>query len=177
MTIKFLNAVAYIGAVLSFSAPSFASTLKTTGFNDIAQSADACVIATAGNSVSESTDDGVVTKTTFTVGRTAFGKLRSKITVVTPGGRLQNTKVGMAEVHPGTPLFLTGSKSMLFLDRKARGEYTVAGAAQGVFSVIDGPDGEIVRLPSAAGGAVSVDDALARAVSERASRANELTNN
>ena len=80
---------------------------------------------------------------------------------MTPGGRYNNGKISVSEVHAGSPVFLAGTQSMLFLNDSGSNEYSIVGYMQGVYTVNETPEGAAVQLPSSAGGPVAIDDALA----------------
>jgi len=123
------------------------------------QKASICVVATATGSTVEKTDEGIFTRTTFQIDNVAFGNPGSTITVRTPGGRIDNGKIAFAEVNAGSPLFLTGSQSLLLLDGNS-GDYNVVGYSQGAISVVNTEDGAAVQLPDSDGGLLSVEAAV-----------------
>jgi len=147
------------GASLFFVVSVQATTLEKNDFKSLIQDASACVVAQTQSVSYEMRNGSPVTKTTFSVTKSAFGSAPATITVVTPGGNISGGKIPMAEVNAGVPRFFNGTSNVLLLDQ-AGSEFVITGFNQGVFDMFATPEGMMVRLPEAQGGVTPVNEAL-----------------
>lgn len=158
----YLKIAAGAAAVALMSAPASATTLESLSFEDMAQTADACVIATAVSSSVERRNGQIFTVTTFEVDETAFGDAPSSLSIAMPGGRMDSGSAKMMAVDSGAIRFSPNSKQMMFLEN-VNGAYSISGFTQGAYSV----NGDQVLLPRTLGGATSRQNALQRAIDAR----------
>ncbi len=166
---------AALTCVAAFAASAVsATTLVHQSFSELVHNANACVIGAAGGARFVDVDGATVTKTEFTVTKTAFGATPATITIVTDGGRLQRGKVGMVEVNAGAPRFFAGGEAMLLLKSLGNNEYAVVNYSQGAYNVVDTPDGPAVRLPDSVGGLTDVDAAMSLVNAARGAAADAL---
>jgi hypothetical protein len=91
-------------------------------------------------------DGTLVTLATVSVNESLKGLESGSLTVVLPGGIDANRKFPVAVSYPGAPRLTPGEDVFLFLtsDSDFAGGYTVAGFAQGKFSIVNDEDGEPV---------------------------------
>ena len=91
-------------------------------------------------------DGTLVTLATVSVSETLKGAEAGNVTVVLPGGVDANRQVPVAVSYPGAPRLTPGEDTFLFLnaDLESGMGYTVAGFAQGKFSIVNDEDGEPV---------------------------------
>jgi hypothetical protein len=90
-------------------------------------------------------DRNLVTLATVAVSESLKGAPGETLTVVLPGGVDANRKIPVAMTYPGAPRLTPGENAFLFLTSDSEvGGYTVAGFAQGKFSIINDEDGEPV---------------------------------
>lgn len=91
-------------------------------------------------------DGTLVTLATVSVSETIKGTESANLTVVLPGGVDSNRKFPVAVSYPGAPRLTPGEDVFLFLSSESDfgGAYTVAGFAQGKFSIVNDEDGEPV---------------------------------
>ena len=150
-----------------------ATTLEKADFKSLVQDAVACVVAETESVSYEMRNGAPVTRTTFNVTKTAFGSTPTTLSVVTPGGKLSNAKISMAEVNAGVPRFFNGASNVLLLDQ-AGGEYVITGYSQGVFDAFSTPQGVMVRLPESQGGITPVDEAIAVINNARSTQAQPI---
>lgn len=88
-------------------------------------------------------DRSLVTLATVSVTETIKGAELSTVTVVLPGGVDANGRIPVAMTYPGAPQIAPGEDVFLFLTREegiADG-YTVAGFAQGKYSIVKDQQG------------------------------------
>lgn len=160
MTLRSLRISLAAGAAAIAATAASATTFSAESFENMIQNAAACVVGDVTNVEYVETEAGVVTRTTFNVVKSAFGPGGGEITVVTPGGRLSNTKYPMTRTIAGAPSFIAGQRHVLVLSDGPDDAYTVSGLARGVLPVVQTPEGEIVRLPFADAGPASLETAL-----------------
>lgn len=90
-------------------------------------------------------DGTLVTLANVAVSETLKGSDSGSLTVVLPGGADANRKFPVAVSYPGAPRLVPGENAFLFLTADGDvGGYTVAGFAQGKFSIVNDEDGEPV---------------------------------
>ena len=111
---------------------------------EMANQSDAIVIGKALDTRSVWVDRTLVTLATVSVSETLKGTGSADLTVVLPGGVDANRKFPIAVSYPGAPRLTPGEDVFLFLtaDSDFAGNYTVAGFAQGKFSIVNDEDGE-----------------------------------
>ncbi len=154
-------------AALFMSASASATTLEKLSFDEMVDSASACVMGRAVNTKVFERDGQVYTETRFRVTKTAFGQTNKFINVVTPGGAKKIGSLQAAEVVSGSPRFFDQSYSLLLLkptEMGRRGRFDIVGFNQGQFSVV----GDNINLPPEVGGIQSVDKAFEMISAERA---------
>ncbi|MEM6274630.1 MAG: hypothetical protein AAF735_05255 [Myxococcota bacterium] len=157
---RFILGIAFAASLAIAAATAQATSLVKIDFKTLVQGASACVVAETTRVSYAMVDGSPVTRTVFSVSKTAFGKTPKTLTVVTPGGQMKGRKVVMGEVNAGAPRFLNGTESVLLLQEIAGGDYAIAGYSQGVFDVVREDSEVSVRLPESQGGATSIDNAL-----------------
>lgn len=88
-------------------------------------------------------DRSLVTLATVAVSENLKGAPSETLTVVLPGGVDANRKIPVAMTYPGAPRLTPGENVFLFLNSDGEvGGYTIAGFAQGKFSIVNDEDGE-----------------------------------
>ncbi|MEO1171360.1 MAG: hypothetical protein AAFX94_04820 [Myxococcota bacterium] len=158
--LKSLLGMTLSGLVCLAATTASATTLVKQDFKTLVQDASACVVAKTQSVSYETVNGAPVTKTVFSVSKTAFGKTPKTLTVVTPGGHLTGRKVLMGEVNAGAPRFFNGAENVLLLKSLSTGDYAIAGYSQGVFDVVRDQTTASVRLPESQGGVTQIDRAL-----------------
>lgn len=148
------------GTLLTTSSIASATSLIKQDFNDMVKSASACVVAEKVKAVYLEEQGSMYTLTTFKVSSTAFGDTDETITVRTPGGAKKLGKLSTTEVVAGAPQFFYQQESLLLLNEMSSGQYSVTGFSQGVFPVLDTPQGDMITLPEDLGGQTELDEAL-----------------
>lgn len=113
---------------------------------DMVDQSDVIAIGNCIETKSVWVDRTLVTLATVSVSETLKGAGESTVTVVLPGGADVNRKFPVAVSYPGAPRLTPGENAFLFLtsDPDFGGGYTVAGFAQGKFSIVNDEDGEPV---------------------------------
>lgn len=159
LTLTGLTSIALACASLGAASVASATSLERLDFNQIVDRAALCVHGEVTDIAYETVGGTVYTLTTFDVKSAAFGDPGDTVVVRTAGGNAANFAVPAASVTAGTPRFFTGSDAILFLEGGADA-YEIVGFSQGVFAISGDGAAANVRLPGAAEGRVSVEDAL-----------------
>ena len=110
---------------------------------DMAKQSDVIAIGSCTETKSVWVDQTLVTLATVSVTENLKGDATS-LTVALPGGVDANRKFPIAMTYPGAPQMRPGEDVFLFLTSASDfpGSYTVAGFAQGKFSIVTDEDGE-----------------------------------
>ncbi|TDF42273.1 hypothetical protein EYS14_05445 [Alteromonadaceae bacterium M269] len=154
-------AISIFSGALLMSSLSSATTLIQQSFDDMVQSASACVVAEKVSVEYLDVQGSMVTLTTFQVNDTAFGEVGETIVVRTAGGVKKRGKISTAEVVAGSPRFFDNSQSLLLLnENNGTNDYSIVGFSQGVFNVVETAQGALVNMPENLGGSLSVDEAV-----------------
>ena len=113
---------------------------------DMVAQSDVIAIGNCVETKSVWADGTLVTLATVSVGETLKGPGAGTLTVVLPGGADVNRNIPVAVSYPGAPRLTPGENAFLFLnsDPDFGGGYTVAGFAQGKFSIVTDEDGQPV---------------------------------
>lgn len=113
---------------------------------DMTNQSDVIAIGSVTETRSIWVDRTLVTLATVAVNETLKGTDSGSLTVVLPGGADANRKFPVAVSYPGAPRMTPGENVFLFLSSESEvgGGYTVAGFAQGKFSIVNDEDGEPV---------------------------------
>jgi hypothetical protein len=113
---------------------------------DMVSQSDVIAIGNCVETKSVWVDGTLVTLATVAVGETLKGTGAETLTIVLPGGADANRKIPVAVSYPGAPRLTPGENAFLFLtsDPDFGGGYTVAGFAQGKFSIVNDEDGQPV---------------------------------
>ena len=113
---------------------------------DMVDQSDVIAIGNCVEARSTWVDGTLVTLATVSVSETLKGAESGNLTVVLPGGIDANREVPVAVSYPGAPRLTPGEDVFLFLnsDVDSGMGYTVAGFAQGKFSIVNDEDGEPV---------------------------------
>ena len=113
---------------------------------DMVSQSDVIAIGNCVETKSVWVDGTLVTLATVAVGETLKGTESGTLTVVLPGGADSNRKFPVAVSYPGAPRLTPGENAFLFLtsDPDFGGGYTVAGFAQGKFSIVNDEEGQPV---------------------------------
>ena len=113
---------------------------------DMVNQSDVIAIGNVVDTRSMWVDRNLVTLATVSVSESLKGAPGETVTVVLPGGVDVNRRVPVAMTYPGAPRLTPGENTFLFLtaDSEVGGGYSVAGFAQGKFSIVDDEDGEPV---------------------------------
>jgi len=111
---------------------------------DMVSQSDVIAIGNVVDTRSMWVDRNLVTLATVSVSESLKGAPGETVTVVLPGGVDVNRKVPVAMTYPGAPRLTPGENAFLFLtaDSEVGGGYSVAGFAQGKFSIVNDEDGE-----------------------------------
>ena len=111
---------------------------------DMVNQSDVIAIGSCTETKSVWVDRSLVTLATVSVAESLKGNESSTITVALPGGVDANRKIPVAMTYPGAPQMRPGENVFLFLTTadEVPGSYTVAGFAQGKFSIITDENGE-----------------------------------
>lgn len=111
---------------------------------DMVDQSDVIAIGNCIDAKSVWVDRTLVTLAIVSVGETLKGAAAEHITVVLPGGVDANRKFPIAMSYPGAPRLTPGEDVFLFLNSEADFGmgYSVAGFAQGKFSIVTDEDGE-----------------------------------
>lgn len=111
---------------------------------DMVHQSDVIAIGNVLETRSMWVDRNLVTLATVSVSESLKGAPGETVTVVLPGGVDVNRKVPVAMTYPGAPRLTPGENAFLFLtaDSEVGGGYSVAGFAQGKFSIVNDEDGE-----------------------------------
>jgi hypothetical protein len=134
-----------------------ATTLERLNLDQLATAADA-VARVRCVAVESRSDAGTIwTISTFKTVETLKGTLPTQITVRLPGGRVGH----LTETVDGTPKFVPGEETVVFLERSRAGGFSVTGWVEGTFRIRhdSGTGQESVTQDSAA---FSVFDAATR---------------
>ena len=113
---------------------------------DMVDQSDVIAIGNCVEAKSTWVDGTLVTLATVSVSETLKGAESGNLTVMLPGGIDANRQVPVAVSYPGAPRLTPGEDVFLFLnsDVDSGMGYTVAGFAQGKFSIVNDEDGEPV---------------------------------
>jgi hypothetical protein len=114
---------------------------------DMVNQSDVIAIGNCTETQSVWVDKSLVTIATVAVNETLKGdESTTNLTVALPGGADANRKFPIAMNYPGAPRMTPGEDVFLFLtyDGEVSGSYTVAGFAQGKFSIVKDEDGELM---------------------------------
>jgi hypothetical protein len=113
---------------------------------DMVSQSDVIAIGSCTDIRSVWADGTLVTLATVAVSETLKGAASGTLTVVLPGGADANRKFPVAVSYPGAPRLVPGENAFLFLSAESEvgGGYTVAGFAQGKFSIVNDESGEPV---------------------------------
>jgi hypothetical protein len=129
----------------------FLATPDTTlavalSLQDMASQSDVIAIGSCTEVRSIWVGGTLVTLATVAVTETLKGTDSGSLTVVLPGGADANRKFPVAVSYPGAPRLTPGENAFLFLtaDSEVAGGYTIAGFAQGKFSIVNDENGEPV---------------------------------
>ena len=111
---------------------------------DMATQSDVIAIGNCVETRSVWVDGTLVTLASVSVTETLKGAESSNLTVVLPGGADVNRKFPVAVSYPGAPRLTPGEDVFLFLSSNPdfSGNYSVAGFAQGKFSIVKDENGE-----------------------------------
>lgn len=111
---------------------------------DMVNQSDVIAIGNVLDTRSIWVDRSLVTLATVAVSESLKGTPGETLTVVLPGGVDSNRKIPVAMTYPGAPRLTPGENTFLFLSAESEvgGGYTVAGFAQGKFSIVNDEDGE-----------------------------------
>jgi hypothetical protein len=138
---------------------SFATITESSSAASMVEKSNACVIARAISSESETIKGQTFTRTEFEITDVAFGDVQAIISLLTPGGSFQKGKLKIAEVVPGLAPFSVGKKHMLFLKTAADGKsFILTDYGQSTFQVND----NIVALPQNLGGGGTPEQVIER---------------
>ena len=112
---------------------------------DMVSQSDVIAIGNCTDARSIWVDQALVTLATISVSESLKGN-ETSLTVALPGGIDANRKFPIAMTYPGAPQITPGENVFLFLTSSSEvpGSYTVAGFAQGKFSIITDEDGQQV---------------------------------
>ena len=141
-----------LALLLLASIPVYATIVRHVPLEEQAHSADAVVVAVAGNqSCSFGAGGGIIyTDTQFTVERWVKGQGGARVTSRQLGGVVGD----IGQSVSGSPVFETELRYVLFLEARGDGLYRVVGFSQGAYPVVKAPGGGrrvMPRLASAAG--------------------------
>lgn len=122
-----------------------ATTLVPAGIVQLAREAPLIVLGTVDRvePVRSLTNGRVQRRVVIATERVAKGTARDEISVVVPGGTLGRYRT----VFTGSPEFVAGEQVVLFLARRADGEWRILGLSQGVFRVAGLAAGRVVIPP------------------------------
>jgi hypothetical protein len=111
---------------------------------DMVNQSDVIAIGKALDTKSVWVDRSLVTLVTVAVSESLKGTPGETLTVVLPGGVDANRKFPVAKTYPGAPTLTPGEDAFLFLSSQSEvaDSYTIAGFAQGKFSIVTDEDGE-----------------------------------
>jgi hypothetical protein len=111
---------------------------------DMVNQSDVIAIGKALDTKSVWVDRSLVTLVTVAVSESLKGTPGETLTVVLPGGVDANRKFPVAMTYPGAPTLTPGEDAFLFLSSQSEvaDSYTIAGFAQGKFSIVTDEDGE-----------------------------------
>ncbi len=115
--------------------------------DDMVNQSDVIAIGSCTETQSVWVDKSLVTLATLTVNETLKGdESTTSLTVSLPGGADANRQFPIAMNYPGAPRITPGEDVFLFLTNtgEVSGSYTVAGFAQGKFSIVKDEDGELM---------------------------------
>ena len=114
--------------------------------DEMVDQSDVIAIGSCTETRSVWVDGTLVTLATVSVSETIKGAETASLTVVLPGGIDANRQFPVAVSYPGAPRLTPGENTFLFLtaDTDSGMGYTVAGFAQGKFSIVNDEDGEPV---------------------------------
>lgn len=113
---------------------------------DMVSQSDVIAIGSCTDTRSVWVDGTLVTLANVAVSETLKGAESGTLTVVLPGGADANRKFPVAVSYPGAPRLVPGENAFLFLSAESEvgGGYTIAGFAQGKFSIVNDENGEPV---------------------------------
>src|SRR5918993_3875431 len=113
---------------------------------DMATQSDVIAIGNCADTKSVWIDGSLVTLATVSVSESLKGTETGSLTVVLPGGVDTNRQIPVAMSYPGAPRLTPGEDVFLFLTANSDfgSGYTVAGFAQGKFSIVTDEDGQPV---------------------------------
>lgn len=124
--------------------PAADSTLAVAlSLEDMVNQSDVIAIGNVLDTRSVWIDRSLVTIANVQVSESLKGQPGDTLTVVLPGGVDANRKFPVAMTYPGAPRLSPGENTFLFLTADGDvGGYTVAGFAQGKFSIVNDENGE-----------------------------------
>ena len=130
-------------AATAWLPPASATTVIELGEREMTRAADLIVMGRSLESRSEWIGRELYTLTVVEVDEVLKGEATRQVTVVVPGGVDANRRFPVARTYPGAAQILPGQHLVLFLDRSgiAPGGHHVTGFSQGVYTVVEGPDG------------------------------------
>lgn len=140
-----LRYLALCAALLLLAAtPAAATTAVQMSDEDLVSSADLILVGQCTAVQSTWVGRDLVTLATIEVGESLKGSAGETVTVVLPGGVDDSGPVPVAVTWPGAPSLAPGEEAFLFLNQfpSVEGGYAVSGFSQGMFAVIESPDGE-----------------------------------
>jgi hypothetical protein len=120
---------------LLFLPPLRATTLARLSLAQLAAGSDAVARVRCVSAVSRWENGSIWTVTTFDVAENLKGQLPREITVRLPGGRVGHLTASV----DGTPKFIPGADTVVFLQRARTGGFTVAGWVEGTFRISRDP--------------------------------------
>lgn len=110
---------------------------------DMVNQSDVIAIGNCLDTRSAWIDRSLVTIATVAVSESLKGAPGETVNVVLPGGVDVNRKFPVAMTYPGAPRLTPGENVFLFLNADGEvGGYSVAGFAQGKFSIVNDENGE-----------------------------------
>lgn len=123
--------------------PADTTLALALSLEDMAKQSDVIAIGSCTETKSVWVDQALVTLATVSVTESLKGDATS-LTVALPGGVDANRQFPIAMTYPGAPQMRPGENVFLFLTSASDfpGSYTVAGFAQGKFSIVTDEDGE-----------------------------------
>lgn len=135
---------AHLVLILLACAPMGAATLERLTIEDMAQNATAVVRGQVGESHADRFGALVYTLHAVEVQEQWTGEAIADLEVAVPGGTYQ----GLTYRFGGTPELVPGTNYVLFLWTGPSGRTQIIGLSQGVFEIVESPDGpQVVRNP------------------------------
>lgn len=120
-----------LAAALAVACPALAAQAVAASVEDLTRSSDLVVRGRVVSTTARWSEGRIYTHAEIQVATTLRGKAQGRVTVVTPGGVVDD----LGQRVDGAATFTKGEEVVLFLGRPDGGRYRVIGLGQGKFAV------------------------------------------